>query len=263
MRVLTTLMLATSFLLVACGGEDSSTNQQSNQTAKKRDCVIKYGWEPRQPYQFNLNGEMQGIDIEIFKAAADQINCDLEYVEKSWSELLAGIEKGEIDVLGGATPTDERKVYAEFSDPYRDESFSLFITFNDDYDGDTLSGFLSRGNKIGITSDYFYGQDVYELMQHPQYSQLFIDEKSGEQSFFNVLYSRINGVLVDPIEGHYIIKRKGLDKKIRESNVKIPSDSVSYMFSKKTIRDDKLVKLKHAISEMVMNDKVQTIISNY
>ncbi|NVK22255.1 MAG: transporter substrate-binding domain-containing protein [Kangiellaceae bacterium] len=266
MRVIKSLMLAASMTLVACGGGDDTTSSKQTTSATpatKRDCVLKYGWEPRQPYQFQLNGQMQGIDISVFKQAADKAGCDIQYIQKSWSELLTGVEKGEIDVLGGATATDERKVYADFSESYRSESFSLFISADDTYNGDSLSGFLSRANKVGVTSDYFYGKEVYDLMNHPQYGQLFVDEKSGEQSFFNILYGRIDGVLSDPVEGRYIIKRKDLGNKIRESKVNIPSESVSFMFSKKSVTGERLNTLKANIKEMADSGKVAEIINSF
>ena len=263
MNRLSTLLVVSSLFLVACGGEETSPSTKNVTASQNYDCVIQYGWEPRPPYQFLHNGEMKGIDVEIFQQVAEATKCDIKFVQKSWSELLAALEKGEIDVLGGATETPERQAYANFSVPYRNESFSLFIRSTSDYQGDTLSGFLSGGNKIGITSDYYYGQDVYNLMNHPQYGPLFIDGNSGEQSFYNVIYSTIDGVLTDPVEGRYIIKRKGLDSQIKESNVKIPSDSVSFMFSKKSLTPEKTKALQEAVKELVGSDTVNTLIAEY
>ncbi|RDX36975.1 ABC transporter substrate-binding protein [Kangiella sp. HD9-110m-PIT-SAG07] len=262
MKITKLMSILTIFLLAACGGEESSEQKQTV-SKTKRDCNLTMGWESRAPYQFERNGEITGIDVQIFQQAADKVNCDVDFVEKSWTELLTDLEKGEIDVLAGATITPDREEFANFSQPYRDESFTLFIRASNSYNGNTLSGFLSRSQKVGITSDYFYGQEVYELINHPQYSNLFIDSSSGEQSFFNILYSEIDGVLADPVEGHYIIKRKRLDDKIKASNVHIPSDSVAYMFSKKTIKEKQLVDLQSAIKEMVSNDKVKEVIANF
>lgn len=250
------------FLLVACGSEDNSEQEQAVNNAK-RDCNLKMGWESRAPYQYERNGEITGIDVQIFKQAADKVNCDVSFVEKTWAELLTDLEKGEVDVLAGATVTPARESFASFSAPYRDESFTLFIRSSSNYDGNTLTGFLSRSQKVGITSDYFYGEEVYALMNHPQYSSLFIDSKSGEQSFFNILYSEIDGVLADPVEGHYIIKRKRLGDQIKASNVHIPSDSVAFMFSKKSVKEQQLNNLQQAIKDMVDNNQVQPIISNF
>ena len=262
MKVTKFLTMTAIILLTACGGEEAKDNNKATTAKAKRDCNLTMGWESRAPYQFERNGNITGIDVEIFRQAADGINCDVSFVEKSWTELLTGLEKGEVDVLAGATITPDREVFANFSTPYRDESFTLFVR-KDSYNGNTLSGFLSRSQKIGVTSDYFYGKQVYELMNHPQYSNLFVDSKSGEQSFYNILYSEIDGVLADPVEGHYIIKRKQLGNQIEASKVHIPSDSVAYMFSKKTIKDQQLADLKASIKSMVDKDEIQTVIANF
>lgn len=263
MNRLSSLLFVSTFLLVACGGGDTNPAATETTVSKNYDCVIKYGWESRPPYQFLHNGEMQGIDIEIFKKVADATQCNIQYVEKSWTELLTAVEKGEIDVLGGATATPERKTYADFSVPYRNESFALFIRSTSSYEGETLSGFLSGGNKIGITNDYYYGQDVYNLMNHPQYGPLFIDGNSGEQSFYNVIYSTIDGVLTDPVEGRYIIKRKGLESQVKQSNITIPSENVSFMFSKKGLAPEKSKALQEAINQLVTADEVNPVVAKY
>jgi polar amino acid transport system substrate-binding protein len=264
MKVTKILTMTAIFLLTACGGEEAKeTKTQKSTATAKRDCNLTMGWESRAPYQFERNGEITGIDVQIFKQAADKVNCDVSFVEKTWTQLLTDLEKGEVDVLAGATVTPDREAFANFSTPYRDESFTLFIRSSNSYNGNTLSGFLSRSQKIGITSDYFYGKEVYELMKHPQYSNLFIDSQSGEQSFYNILYSELDGVLADPVEGHYIIKRKRLDDKIKASNVHIPSDSVAFMFSKKTIKDKQLEDLQTAIKTMVEKDQIQPVIAKF
>lgn len=263
MKVAKILTMTAIFLLTACGGEDAKDSEQQATATPKRDCNLTMGWESRAPYQFERNGEVTGIDVQIFKQAADKINCDVSFVEKTWTDLLTDLEQGKVDVLAGATITPEREEFANFSVPYRDESFTLFIRASNSYNGNTLSGFLSRSQKVGITLDYFYGKEVYELMNHRQYSSLFIDSKSGEQSFFNILYSEIDGVLADPVEGHYIIKRKRLGDKIKASNVHIPSDSVAFMFSKESIKDQQLEDIQAAIKEMVANDQIKPVIAKF
>ncbi|GAA4360654.1 substrate-binding periplasmic protein [Kangiella marina] len=263
MKLFKLISILTIFILTACGSEEAA--EQNNSVADKpnRDCSLTMGWESRAPYQFERNGEIVGIDIQVFKQAADSINCDVKFVEKPWTQLLTDLENGEVDVLAGATVTPDREEFANFSAPYRDESFTLFIRSSNSYNGNTLSGFLSRSQKVGITSDYFYGKEVYELMNHPQYSGLFIDSKSGEQSFFNILYSEIDGVLADPVEGQYILKRKRLDDKIKASNVHLPSDSVAFMFSKASIQGEQLEQLQKTIKDMVDNQKIQQMIAKF
>ncbi len=263
MRLVTSMMLLTSVLLVACGDEKGSSEQQETSISKKSDCVITYGWESRKPYQFFENKKMQGIDVDILASAASAAGCDLAYVEKPWAELLDAVKEGKIDVLAGATPTDERKEYADFSMPYRAESFVLFVPSNSTFNGDQLGQFLSFGNKIGVSDGYYYGDDVDEFMNHAQYSRSFVGSPTNEASFYNVEYGRANGVLVDPVEGRYIIKRKGMGSKMKESSVVIPADSVAYMFSKKSSKADKITTIKTSLEQMVANNQIDKYMQNY
>ncbi|NVJ65807.1 MAG: amino acid ABC transporter substrate-binding protein [Gammaproteobacteria bacterium] len=263
MRLVKPLMLLASVLLVACGDEKGSSEQQEATTVKKSDCVITYGWESRKPYQFFENKKMRGIDVDILAMAASQAGCDLAYVEKSWSELLEDVEAGKVDVLAGATPTSERKKFADFSTPYRKESFVLFVPTNSSFNGDDLGQFLSFGNKIGVSDGYFYGDLVDGFMNHAQYSRSFVGSPTNEASFYNVEYGRVDGVLVDPVEGRYIIKRKGLGAKMKESSVVIPVDSVAYMFSKKSSKADKIATIMSGLEQMVANNQIEKHMSNY
>lgn len=262
MRLMKYLMLMTSMLLVACG-DDKGSSSQEKQVTKQYDCTITYGWEPRKPYQFFENKQMQGIDVDILRAAAEKSNCQLTFVEKDWNDLLNDVKAGKVDVLGGATPTEERKEYADFSAAYRAESFILFIPTNSDFSGNSLSDFLSRGNKIGVSAGYFYGDDVADLMASGQYADSFVSSPTNEASFFSVEYGRVNGVLVDPIEGRYIIKRKGMGSKMKESEISIPAESVAYMFSKKSKSADKIAQIKSNLEQMISNNQVQQFIGNY
>ncbi len=256
-------MLPASLLLVACGDEKASSSQETKAEKKAFDCTITYGWESRKPYQFYENKKMQGIDVEILAKAANSANCQLDFVEKPWSELLEDVEAGKVDVLAGATPTQERKVYANFSKPYREESFVLFIPTNSRFSGDSLDQFLSFGNKIGVSSGYYYGEAVDQLMNHAQYNRLFVGSATNEASFYNVEYGRAGGVLVDPVEGRYIMKRKGMTSKMKESAVTVPADSVAYMFSKKSAKADKIDMIMNTLDSMVANNQVEKFIANY
>ncbi len=263
MKTVKSLAIITALLLVACGGEEKKQPQEQATNTKQYDCSITYGWESRKPYQFFENNKMQGIDVDVLAKAADSANCGLVFVEKSWSELLEDVEAGKIDVIAGATPTEERKIFSDFSIAYREESFILFIPVGDSFTGDSLSNFLSFGNKVGISTGYYYGDATDDLMNHPQYSNLFVASPTNEASFFNVEYGRVNGVLVDPIEGRYIVKRKGMGSKMKESGLVIPADSVAYMFSKKSAKQDKISMIKANLEQIVANNQVESFIKNY
>lgn len=267
MKLIKTLALVASvFAVVSCSDDKAqspaSKGKQVN-VAPTSSCVIQYGWESRQPYQFFENKEMKGIDVQIMQTAASKAGCELSFVEKPWGELLEMVESGKVDILAGATQTAERAEYANFSEPYRKESFSLFVSNDSGFDSSKIQEFLSLGNRIGVSNGYFYGEEVDALMEHPQYKSLFRSAKKNEQNFYNVQYGQVDGVLADPVEGNYILKRKGLTSQIKESSINIPADSVSFMFSKKSKNADKLKAIADAVSEMVKNKEPEKVIASY
>lgn len=266
MKLMKMFTLVTSVLVaVSCSYDTTSSAPKDSQAnaASKSSCVIEYGWEPRQPYQFFENKEMKGIDVQIMQTAASKVGCQLSFVEKPWAELLDMVESGKIDVIAGATQTAERAEYSNFSEPYRKESFSLFVSNESGFNASKLQKFVSLGNRIGISSGYFYGEEVDALMKHPQYKSLFRSAKKSEQNFYNVQYGQIDGVLADPVEGNYILKRRGLSNLIKESSINIPADSVSFMFSKKSKKADKLDEIARVVADMVKNKETEKVIASY
>lgn len=264
MKLTKVLLFLTAIGLVACGEKEPTTTTEPTTKIQvtAKDCQLKFGWESRKPYQFHENNKMHGIDVEIINQAAAQSGCQIKFVQDSWANLLALVEKGEIDVLAGATATDERKVYADFSTPYRAESFTLFILTSSDFSSDKLQEFLSRSNKVGIVNGYYYGDEIDNLIDHAQYANLFVGSNSTEKNFNRMQNRRIAGLLTDPIEGRYFIKRKGLSSKVRETAINLPSEQVSYMFSKKS-KVEQLANIQANLSAMVEAKKIDQIIANY
>lgn len=72
---------------------------------------------------------MVGLDIELAKYIADSLGVDLEIKEMEFSNLLAGLETGMLDmVISGMVPKPDRQ--ANFSDIYY-ESKSTVLIYND------------------------------------------------------------------------------------------------------------------------------------
>ena len=75
------------------------------------------------PYEFHLlpeiENEMVGIDIDIAEAIAANLNVKLEIRDIVFSKLFDELEAGRIDLaLAGLTPTENRRLIADFSIPY-------------------------------------------------------------------------------------------------------------------------------------------------
>ena len=116
---------------------DTSMNEASNSDAKEQSakqekvtesCELILGWDPWEPYQYlTPDNQVKGLEIELIQSMAKQINCHVKFEQGEWMVLLEKLKSGEIDMLGGASKTDTREVFAHFSDTYRHESFVLYL----------------------------------------------------------------------------------------------------------------------------------------
>ncbi len=60
-----------------------------------------------------------GIDVALAQRIADDMGAEMEVVNISFDNLMASLQKGEIDmVIAGIEETPERDAVADFSDPY-------------------------------------------------------------------------------------------------------------------------------------------------
>ncbi len=74
------------------------------------------------------NGEWEGISIDLWQQVADATGKQYEYVPLGFSDLLAQVESGEIDVAVGAlTMTAEREAVFDFTHPFYQTGMSIAI----------------------------------------------------------------------------------------------------------------------------------------
>lgn len=64
-------------------------------------------------------GYAGGYDVEMAKKIADGLGRELEIVKIEWDGLIPALNAGMIDaVIAGMSPTEERKITVDFSQPY-------------------------------------------------------------------------------------------------------------------------------------------------
>jgi len=88
------------------------------------------------PYEFHLlselESEMVGIDIDIAEAIAANLNVKLEIKDIVFSKLFDELAAGHIDMaLAGLSPTEGRKLIADFSIPYYQAIQNMLIRVGD------------------------------------------------------------------------------------------------------------------------------------
>lgn len=120
--VLVFTMFLSVFTLAACGLGD--------------DDVLRVGMDTSYPpFETTLDGEPEGISVEIAKELGDFLGREVEIVETDFGGLIQSLNIGEIDVIiGSMSITEERAQSVDFSDPY--QQFNIIGLVNQDF-GDT------------------------------------------------------------------------------------------------------------------------------
>ena len=91
-------------------------------------CTLRLAPEEWPPYFYhNDKAVLNGVDYELLQAILNQAGCALQ-IEKEMPPARRNVlfQQGKLDLLMAATATEERRGFARFSLPYRQETVGLF-----------------------------------------------------------------------------------------------------------------------------------------
>jgi glutamine transport system substrate-binding protein len=206
------MILVTALFLAACGssqetgGEDNNQdgNQKNNDATEEAQVYTVATDSNFVPFEFQNpdTGEMEGFDIELIQAIADEAGAEIEFETLEFSGLIAGMESGRFEIgIAGITITDERKEKIDFSEPYYDaglitvvEADNEEITSMDDLSGKKVA------TRTGSTS-YDYLTENYpdaEVIPFEGIVEAYMELRSG----------RIDAVVYDSPNAKYYVNEK-------------------------------------------------------
>ena len=218
-------------------------------------CQLKLGFEAWEPYQYvGIDQKPAGLDIELVQAVASKMNCEITPQQGTWVELIAALKAGEVDMLLGASKTVAREEYAFFSEPYRQEQFVLFVRAADvaGLPQNTMTDFLSAGKKLGIVSEYFYGDELAQLYNDDKLKANFVEASLSELNLARLIDEDIDGMLEDRFVAASMLRRKGLDKTVSPHSISLGDNEVYVMFSKTSVADSKVSAFNAAMATQVV-----------
>lgn len=113
-KFLLLLICMMSSAIIACSKGTNSTE-------------IKVAVSPSSPPMlFDQNGQVVGVDMEIFQGYCKSRGCTLKVTPYDWQGMLGAVSSGQADVaFSGISITDKRKEVMDFSKPYYDNSWHL------------------------------------------------------------------------------------------------------------------------------------------
>lgn len=265
-------LIGVILLLAGCGGEQAAeqsavvASNAPEAAPQNEACSVVMGWDPWEPYLFaDLDGSVRGLDVELMSAIANEAGCNIGFVKASWTVLLDRLREGEVDVVAGASETESRKEFAWFSAPYRRETFALYVrdTEASKYPSTVMEDVLAQGMKVGVVSDYVYGEQVNRLIESERFKQQFVEVPISELNYVSLLDYTIDGFLEDPFVAATILRKKGYDEDIEQHPLVIDSGGVHFMFSKVSVSKSLVDRLDNALSDLIADGSYQAILDKY
>ena len=260
--------------LAGCGGNGSdqaapsAPAQETTATAPPVEpaCSLTMGWDPWEPYQYkDDSGTVRGLDVDLVRAIASSAECELSFEEGDWASLLARLREGEIDLLTGATRTGRREAFAYFTEPYRDESFALYVRAGEaqKFPAGELRELLESAFRVGVTDEYVYGDAVTALQDDPSYEERFHRVAVGEANYAKLINSEIDGFLEDPFVAATVLRRKGLQEDVETHPLEFPAGEVSLMLSRASVEPATVERLNAGLSALRTEGTHQAILAKY
>lgn len=234
--------------------------------AQLKPCEFTLGFDSWEPYQYvGVGREIRGLDIELIKMVTDKMDCELNFAQGTWFDLLPKLRNGEIDMLLGASKTEERAKFALFSDAYRSEEFLLYVRKGDEAlkNITSFSQLIENKMKLGVVDDYYYGEEFTALHNKKAAEPLFIGAIMGELNIARLLDQDIDAFVEDSFVGANMLRRKGLDKLIVPQGLSINTGNVYVMFSKKTVPQNLVTEFNAALSAVKASGEYDVLVTLY
>jgi glutamine transport system substrate-binding protein len=188
--ILALVLAMVASVMTACGSGDSYTVATDNNFV---------------PFEFmnEDTGEMEGFDIDLIQAIAQEAGIDIEIEAMKFDGVVAGMQSGRYDIgIAGMTITEERKKTIDFSNPYYDAGLMIAVhSDNTDIQSeDDLAG-KKVATRSGTTSEGYIKDNHPDakLVTFPSIVEAYMDLQAG----------RVDAVLYDVPNVQYYVATDG------------------------------------------------------
>jgi len=193
------------------------------------------------PYIVVTDEQVSGTDIELIRVVLKEVGTELQLLSMPESRALNDLATGKVDLLFGASYTDERATFAWFSDSYRQEAnvvvvHPLVLQRYPEVVNKVAFFELAQRRLVGTFNPKgFYGEEFEQLKQQQPVKRRSVPIFDAEQRMALVLNQRADFTLADQIS----VKQRFAEQPIYQQLVMLPFElsraDIHLMLSKKTI----------------------------
>ncbi|MEP1742700.1 MAG: transporter substrate-binding domain-containing protein [Kangiellaceae bacterium] len=163
-------------------------------------CQLSMGLSEWLPYQsISDSGIPSGFQIDLLKQITAEAGCEFSYQSVKSSEGIESVATGKLDVRMNATPSDERREFANFSIPYRNEFMLLYSTpaWLQRCQTMSLRELIERGFRLAVQKGVVFGKELRDIQANPVLNRklIYINNDSPHVDLVNQL--NLDGIIED------------------------------------------------------------------
>ncbi|QHS21535.1 transporter substrate-binding domain-containing protein [Virgibacillus sp. MSP4-1] len=196
-------------MMTACGTGDSSSNGDgdsgsgSNGDSKVYQVATDANFQPFE-YKNPETGEMEGFDIELLNAIAEEAGFEVNYNTMEFDGLLGSMRTGKHDIgIAGISITEDRKEEIDFSDKYYDSGLILAVPKDSELESiEDIDGHAVGARQGSTSEDYLKENTNADVNSFPEIVTAYQDLQAG----------RLDAVLYDLPNVQYYINQNASDE---------------------------------------------------
>jgi len=219
-------------------------------SGNKKKAIIFGGDSAVPPYEFiDRSGQPSGFSVEITRAIAKEIGWDVEIKLGKWEDIRKDLESGQIDVIQNAVYTEERSKIYEYSIPYHEFRYTVFINTAD-------RDYYQIHNVEGLNPVAHKSSFVYEYMQKNFPGKKIRVTDSLIETISYVSVQKNSYTILNKYLGLYLIKKYGIEN-ITPAGYPLMIGRYQYVALKQN--RDIISGLNEGLNILKMNGKFNTI----
>jgi polar amino acid transport system substrate-binding protein len=253
------LLIATSLLLFTPANlkaQDASTKETPLRWGADKDGGFPYVFaDPDDPEK------TIGFEMDLAQALAKEIGRPIEFHQRSFVNLLADLQRGDIDLaMNGLEILPERLERAAFTRPYYLYQLQLVVR-----EGETRFRNLEEAKAKGLVIGTLEGTAAERLLRDMEINLHHYEEQQGP--YDDLRQRSIDGVLMDlPITLYYAAPDRQLKYSQYKAGLKFLGPAFAEGFYGIAVRKDNatlLEQLNQAITRLQQNGRLKEIVSKW
>lgn len=259
------------FLFTGCAGKDETINIEDPKFVKQtiapedllkaRDKSVIIASASWAPYEFEENGEVKGIGVDIVSETFKRMGYKVTKKFLPFSRAVGMLKNGEIDMITDVKNTPARQEDGIFSkESIITVHTSLFVKSgsNIKFDGNIST---LKPYSIGIIRDYTYGMEFDDAIKNKMLNVEAVDDRL--QNINKVLENRLDICIENRLVEFAALKETNNQGKLKELKTELNQTDIYAWFSKKKNEGQMLVEFDRKLAEVKKDGTAEKIYNSY